>query len=205
MTAKFWSKPQQLSKQLKEIKSLSNGTIKVKVEDHSRLNTCKGVIYCRDFEYCSDEKITENVKNQNILMVWRITRKVNSIVKPTHLFVVTFDSPTLPTEFKAAYPNISVRPFIPQPLRCYKCQHFGHFTMRCPSSTHICDVCSEIVTDPTLKEKCEKPAKCVNCNEAIPFFSKKCEKYILRTTFILSNWNFLSLCVVYNDLIIWHW
>lgn len=49
--------------------------------------------------------------------------------------------------------NIKVRPIIPQPLRCYKCQKFGHFTLQCKSEIHICGVCTEEVKNPDLKEK----------------------------------------------------
>lgn len=139
------------AQQLKEVKAMLNGTIKVKIEDHSRLNTSKGVIFCPDFECVTDKEFEDNVKDQNIVQVRRITRKVNGEVKPTHVFVVTLDTPVLPTEFKAAYLNIPVRPFILQPLRRYKCQRFGHFTIKCNCKDHICGVCSEIVEDPTIK------------------------------------------------------
>lgn len=162
--------------QLKRLTVLS-GNVKVKIVDHERLNSSKGVIFCPDFEYVTDDEIKTNTKNENVIDVRRITRKVNGEVRNTHLFVFTFDSPILPKEIKAAYLNLPVRPFIPQPLRCYKCQQFGHFTLKCRSKVNICGICTEIVVDPSIEKKCLKPAKCVNCNDAHPSFSKLCPKY----------------------------
>lgn len=162
------------SNKLCKLTQLTN-EIKVKCEEHPRLNNCKGVIYCPDLKYVEDQEIKENIKG--VKDVKRIQKTINGQVNKTNLFILTFDTPVLPKEIKVAYMNIKVRPFIPQPLRCYKCQKFGHFTLQCKSEIHICGVCTEEVKNPEIKEKCVKIAKCVNCNENHPSFSKQCLIY----------------------------
>ncbi|GFW56329.1 uncharacterized protein TNCV_2088381 [Trichonephila clavipes] len=39
--------------------------------------------------------------------------------------------PKLPSNIKAGYLNCKLRPYIPNPLRCFKCQRFGHSQNSC--------------------------------------------------------------------------
>lgn len=164
------------AEKLMKITELSTD-IKVKVVDHPRLNVSKGVIYCPDLAYVSDDEILFNLKSQFVKEIRRITKKVNGEAHNTNVFVLTFDLPFLPTDIKVAYLSLRVRPFIPQPLRCYKCQKFGHFTLNCKNPTNICGVCTEEIADNLEKNNCTKPPKCVNCQDAHPSFSKTCPIY----------------------------
>lgn len=77
--------------------------------------------------------------------------------------------------------STQVKPFIPNPLRCFKCFQFGHISESCLSEVKICPHCGNtehIVNDPSgRREKCDRPAKCANCQQAHNSFSKECEVY----------------------------
>lgn len=100
-----------------KIKKFSD-TINVKIEEHSRLNTSKGVVFCPGLQYVSDQEIIENM--QGVVEIKRMMKKVNNELVPNNNFILTFDTPNLPTELMAAFMKLEVRPFIPQPLRCFK-------------------------------------------------------------------------------------
>ncbi|XP_055943472.1 uncharacterized protein LOC129973385 [Argiope bruennichi] len=74
----------------------------------------------------------------------------------------------------AGFISCDVRPFVPNPVRCFKCQRFGHTKTSCRASSSRCPQCSEIGHDGT---PCTKPEKCVNCNGSHPAYSKSCPKW----------------------------
>ena len=64
--------------------------------------------------------------------------------EPSNTFISTFSAPTPPKFVKAAYLRIPVDVFVPNPLRCYKCQKFGHG-----------------------RDACKRPAACAKCGGAM--------------------------------------
>ncbi|GBL87552.1 hypothetical protein AVEN_165163-1 [Araneus ventricosus] len=77
---------------------------------------------------------------------------------------------------------LSVRPYIPNPLCCFKCQHFGHSKTSC-RGTLTCARCAEMGHDSSQSTAVEK---CVNCKDIHTSFSRngsawKLEKEIITT------------------------
>ncbi|GBO42442.1 hypothetical protein AVEN_76069-1 [Araneus ventricosus] len=143
-------------KQAKEITKLNSlSTIPVSVKPHATLNSSKGVISCGELLNESEEKITEELKSQGVIHVRRITiRRDGQLLNTKHL-ILTFDSNKLPEHIKAGYMRLSVRTYIPNPLRCFKCQRFGHSKTSC-RGTLTCARCAEVgheSTDCTRTEK----------------------------------------------------
>lgn len=103
----------------------------VEVTPHNTLNTCKGVVFCRDYLNCTVEEIAEELQDQGVINVRRLKTKKNGTLVETANHVVTFNRPTLPKEIKAAFHLLNVRPYIPQPTRCFNCQSIGHPAWRC--------------------------------------------------------------------------
>ena len=73
--------------------------------------------------------------------------------------------------------------YIPNPLRCYSCQVFGHHENKCGRHPVCCNCGEPEHCGPT--GVCNKPAKCVNCSGDHPANSKQCpqwekEKKILK-------------------------
>ena len=208
-----------------EIKKLRNGTLLLKTENgsqaekllkltkffdqinvsiklHNTLNTSKGVVYCPDLAYVSDDEILENLKPQNVIELFRFKRRVNGELQNTASFVLTFNSPILPNDIKAGYILLRVSPYIPQPMRCYQCQKFGHITKTCKSIA-LCGVCSEIVSDIHTTKDCKKNAKCLNCNDNHQSFSKLCPVYItefeIQKIKITKNKSYFEAKKEYNE------
>ncbi|GBN38828.1 hypothetical protein AVEN_265111-1 [Araneus ventricosus] len=168
------------AKQIAKLNSLS--TIPVTVNPHATLNSSKGVISCGELLNESVEKINEELCSQGVTHVRRITiRRDGQLLNTKHL-ILTFDSAKLPEHIKAGYMRLSVRTYIPNPLRCFKCQRFGHSKTSC-RGTLTCARCAEVGHE---SADCTRAEKCVNCKGEHTSFSRNCsawkqEKEIIST------------------------
>ncbi|GBN67964.1 hypothetical protein AVEN_261110-1, partial [Araneus ventricosus] len=168
------------AKEISRIKALS--TIPVIVKPHATLNSSKGVISCGDLLNESEETITEELGSQGVIHVRRITIWRDGQLLNTKHLILTFDSNKLPEHIKAGYMRLSVRTYIPNPLRCFKCQRFGHSKTSC-RGTLTCARCAEVGHEST---DCTRTEKCVNCKGEHTSFSRNCfvwkqEKEIITT------------------------
>ncbi len=146
----------------------------VKVTAHRSLNTCKGVIRCRDFKDCSEAEVLEALSHEGVSQVKHIFSKRNGSLIPTNTFILTFNKSSLPKSIKAAYMHIPVEPFIPSPLRCFQCQKFGHGQNSC-SHKPVCARCS---LEGHKDTDCpELQPKCVNCCGEHPAYSRQCPEW----------------------------
>lgn len=158
-----------------KIKKVSTiGTTSVSVSAHASLNTSRGVISEYDLLHTPEEEILENLKLENVCNVRRITLRRNGEIIPTKHIILTFSQPKLPSHISAGYLKCSVRPYIPNPLRCFKCQRFGHSQNNC-RGTETCARCS---SKDHRSEDCSGPFKCVNCEGNHPSYSRTCKKFI---------------------------
>ena len=64
--------------------------------------------------------------------------------------------------------------YIPNPLRCYKCQVFGHHENKCGRQA-ICVNCS--MPEHCQPGQCQRPAKGVNCSGDHSAYSKECQQW----------------------------
>ncbi|GBO33177.1 hypothetical protein AVEN_185530-1, partial [Araneus ventricosus] len=94
------------------------------------LNTSKGVITCGSLLNLTIEEIPQELSGQGAKDVRRINIRRDELV-PTKHFILTFNTPRLPEYIRAGYVRCSVRPYISNPLRCFKCQRFGHSKTNC--------------------------------------------------------------------------
>ena len=104
------------------------------------------MIRSRDLEGVIEEEICENLTSQGVVGVKRINIRRNNELVPTITLILTFNSPTLPNSVKAGYLNIPAVPYIPNPLRCFKCQKFGHGQNTCRSRL-TCARCGQVDHD----------------------------------------------------------
>ncbi|GFW86829.1 uncharacterized protein TNCV_2809841 [Trichonephila clavipes] len=81
--------------------------------------------------------------------------------------------PKLPSNIKAGYLNCKVRPYIPNPLRCFKCQRFGHSQTSCRGQL----TCSRCASVGHVSTYCSLEPKCINCSQPHPSDSKICPKW----------------------------
>ena len=157
--------------------------LKNSVTPHSSLNTSKGIIRCPALSRVTSDDIKEGMVEQGVADVRRITVRRDGETKLTNTYVLTFNSPNLPTVVKIGFLQVKVDVYIPNPLRCYHCQVFGHHENKCGRHAVCCNCGEPEHCAPS--GVCDKPAKCVNCSGDHPANSKQCpqwekEKKILK-------------------------
>ena len=148
-----------ISGRLRSIKRLRNGAFLVKcdtkkqsdlflksqklvyrpmiVSIHPTLNSSCGVIRCRDLAGMSETDIRDELSEQGVILDKRIRRKEEGQDKDTNTLFLTFSNANLPKDIRIGYLRVKVDPFVPNPLRCFKCQKYGHGAQRC-SSAAVC-------------------------------------------------------------------
>ncbi|GFX57761.1 CCHC-type domain-containing protein [Trichonephila clavipes] len=148
----------------------------VTVAPYTNLNFSRGIISQADFLNVSTEEIKENTKAQKVCDVGRITIRRDGQVLNTNHLILTFSTPDLPQTVKMAYFRCLVRPYIPNPLRCFQCQRFGHSKTVCRGQI-TCSRCAEIGHD---SADCKAKELSVNCKGNRSSFFRSCPTWILE-------------------------
>ena len=139
------------SENIKKITAFGN--TEVKVSAHRSLNSKKGVIRSADLKSISEDELRMELREQGVTDIKRIQTTKNGKKENTNTIILTFGKHELPEFITAGYLRLAVSQFIPNPLRCFKCQRFGHHKDRCRSDM-ACQVCSEVGHD---TRECQKP------------------------------------------------
>ncbi|GBM16583.1 hypothetical protein AVEN_223513-1 [Araneus ventricosus] len=87
-------------------------------------------------------------------------------------------TPVLPKSIKAGYINCKLRPYIPNPLRCFKCQWYGHSQQSCRSTDPVCVKCAE--TGHEINVCTSDTFKCRNCSGPHAASPKSCPAWIFE-------------------------
>ena len=136
------------------------------------MNSCKGVASCRDFIGMEERDIIHEMKDQDVIDARFITRFVDGERRKTATIVFTFGTAKLPERLFVGYEIVNVRPYIPNPLRCFKCQSYGHHGKTCRSLRPVCGRCAGEGHD---AESCtSQNEKCHNCAGAHSTSSRDC-------------------------------
>ena len=150
--------------------------IPVKVSPHKSLNTSKGIVRSPGLTGISNEDLVQELHNQGVIEAKRFLVKREGNLIPTNTILLTFAGSNLPSDIKAGYLKIGVTPYIPNPLRCFNCQKFGHHVASCKHEK-ICAKCG-------LKDHpdttCEGPNKCANCQGDHPAFFTTCPTWLVE-------------------------
>ena len=113
-------------------------------------------------------------KKQGIKEYRRVTIRRNDETIQTHTYILAFEKPSIPKEIRIGYTIERVEQYIQAPMRCFKCQKFGHYK-EIYRGRQVCDKCDEC--DPDHMENECKNIKCANCHEEYPAFSRSCAIY----------------------------
>ena len=124
----------------------------------------------------SDDEICKNLSSQGVTSVRRISIWQNNYLIPTNTFILPFGRPAPPQSVKAGYLNITVDLYVPNPLRCFKCQQFGDGQSLCRNKL-TCAHCGQF--DHVSKE-CKESITCINCKRAHFAYSRECPKWKLE-------------------------
>ena len=149
----------------------------MRVTPHKQLNSSKGVIRCPDLKGVSEEEIKTELASQGVTEVHRVTIRKGTERVSTNTLFLTFCNPVLPPVLKVGYLNVRVQLYVPSPMRCFKCQKFGHVRDRC-SGEEVCGVCCKATHD----GPCTDPAHCANCGGDHPSSSRNCPVWIQESS-----------------------
>ena len=155
------------------LKSTVFCNIPITVSPHSSLNSSKGVIRSRDLEGVNDEVILQNLSSQGVTALKRIKIRRNDELIPTNTLILTFNKPLLPQSIKAGYLSIPVETFIPNPLRCFNCQKFGHGQTTCRNKK-TCARCGQFDHE---SKTCKNDTVCINCKGNHFAYSRECAQW----------------------------
>jgi hypothetical protein len=100
---------------------------------HRTLNTGRGIIRYRDedLDNISDEEIGEELAPQGVIHVKRFISKRNGQTVKLNTFLITFNFHTILSSIRMGLYNVKVSPYVQNPIRCFKCQKFGHGKGQC--------------------------------------------------------------------------
>ena len=165
------------SEKLQRMKKL-NGT-EAKCIPHPSMNQSKGVVYSRELLNYSEDKLLDKFRSHKVVAVHRMKKKVNGILCPQPLLILTFDLLKLPDAISAAWLRLPVKPYFPSPRRCFYCQMYGHLNTTCrrklKEEPEICVNCGEEVHG-----TCNRTPHCINCKGNHDASDKTCERYIFE-------------------------
>ena len=113
----------------------------MKVSTHPTLNSLHGVIRCLELAGMTETDIQDELSEQGATLVKRIRRKEEGQEKDTNTLFLTFCNASLLKDIRIGYLRVKVDPFIPNPVRCFKCQKYGLGAQRC-SSAAVCPKCA---------------------------------------------------------------
>lgn len=96
----------QEAKTIEKFDQLPTSKTKVKIEEYSRLNQGKGMIYRYDFRTLSTEEILEGLKGQRVVDVYRQTKRKKGVTnqyEDSEVYILSFDDTILPQYVYAGY------------------------------------------------------------------------------------------------------
>ena len=88
----------------------------------------------------------------------------------------TFYVPILPNSVKAGCLDIPIVPYIPNPLRCFKCNKFWHGQNTCRNKL-TCARCGQFDHE---SKACQNDMACTNCGGKHFAYSRECQKWKLE-------------------------
>ena len=152
-------------------------SIPMAVTPHRTKNSCRGIISCYDLRGVSDAEITDGLSPYGVTHSRRIISRRGGNTVPTDSIVLTFNGNDLPASVTVGYVRVRVRMYIPNPMRCFRCQRFGHTRTHCNGRP----TCSKCASTDHPDQPCDSDTlRCVNCGEGqTPHASsdRTCPKY----------------------------
>ncbi|GBO21234.1 hypothetical protein AVEN_129477-1 [Araneus ventricosus] len=147
--------------------------IPISITPHKSLNTVRGVISESELFHSFEDEIREGLSTQGVINARRITIKRDNEACITPHVILTFCGSALPKSVTAGYLYCRVHPYIQNPIRCYKCQRFGHSKTVCRGN----QVCSRCASVGHSFVGCQSEPKCANCSQPHESSSQQCSKW----------------------------
>ena len=129
---------------------------------HPTMNMVRGKFVDRDgyLDGYNDVEVFNCLQNQAVEKVQRIYRwerkDGRGVQMQTRTFIVHFALRTIPSQISLGFVKLPVDYYVQEPLRCFKCQEYGHGDKGC-TNPRRCRRCSK------QHGQCDLPAKCSVC------------------------------------------
>ena len=147
----------------------------IDVSPHWSFNSRRGVVRSLDLVGESEEDLLAELACEGVVGVKRITRKADGVDVPTPSIILTFRGDELPSNVRIGFLSVRVRPYVPNPLICFKCFRYGHTKARCRMKA-ICAKCGG--ADHTDDRQCERDARCRSCGGGHTALSHDCPVWL---------------------------
>lgn len=89
----------------------------------------------------SMEELKKKIKGGNVMKVQRLKSNKEGVLRDSESVAIEFEGENIPKKVFLGFMSYPVRAYVPKPLRCYKCQRFGHTAKNC-SRQRRCARCS---------------------------------------------------------------
>ena len=152
----------------------SSRTVPITVRPHPTKGFATGVITVPDLEDVDEDDILEELRDQGVRGVRRLHRRENGSTVPTDTLVLSFCQETLPAKVRVAWRSTRVRPYVPNPIRCFKCQAYGHMASSCRGKER-CGRCSSTEHKSSACKAAKPRCACSGEHEA---WSRDCPKLL---------------------------
>ena len=93
----------------------------------------------------------------------------------TNTILLTFNTVNVPKSLKNFYRVIPVDIYLPNPLRCFNCQRFGHHDNNCPVDLESVCANYDAGGHDHHTSDCKNKPKCVNCGKDHVSLSSECK------------------------------
>lgn len=122
----------------------------------------------------TEEEIRVNVRGVRVMRVKRLPFTRDGVKGPSLSVLLTLEEDKIPEKIRIGYVSYIVRPYIPPPMRCFKCQRFGHIAAACKSKLRCAKCGGEHEYG-----KCERGVKikCCNCGGEHSAAYKGCDAH----------------------------
>ncbi|XP_043214659.1 uncharacterized protein DKFZp434B061-like [Amphibalanus amphitrite] len=152
------------------LRRIAGAEVKVWAPPH--LNQSQGSIYAPSLQHLSLSELEEGFSRVGVTAVYRPPRSPK-------VLILTFSTAEPPPYILAAYLSFPVRAVPPKPLRCRRCQRYGHRQQHCRSDSPTCSNCAE-----AGHESSQCPAEdplCAGCGGAHTANDPSCPRWISET------------------------
>jgi hypothetical protein len=141
------------------------------IREVSRIGVIAPIDISEDITLIQDQIQTE--RDIKVVKVERLMKNTKEGKIPSTAVKITFEGRDIPKHLKINHFFYSVRPFVQNPVQCYRCQRLGHTAGACKASRPRCLVCAKdhlvgdcIPNNPDLR--------CANCNGNHKANSREC-------------------------------
>ncbi|CAL9687399.1 unnamed protein product [Knipowitschia caucasica] len=140
------------------LKHLADRAVESYIPGPSQSHGIQGVIYGVDTGI-TEEELIGNICGAEVSGVRRFKTMRKGERSDSTAVLLTFKDESLPQKVSLGYLVYPVKPYVRPPLRCYKCQRFGHIAAVCRGSRR----CGKCAGDHDRSECTSSEVKCCNC------------------------------------------